>query len=233
MDKIAALREKLNFAPDRPDRLSEALTHRSFAVENNVAFDNQRLEFLGDAVLEIILTDHLFGRYPDLQEGDLTKIRSALVRESTLAEIAGKLELGSLLRIGKGEASCGGAGRASTLADLLEAVIGALYLNAGFEVTRKTVADLFASHCPDPVGLVTVINPKGALQEYSQKHFGRAPEYHVLAVTGPEHLPDFTVEARLANYTASGSGNSRKSAECDAARHLLEYLKKHSITGLQ
>ena len=226
--QMEALRRKLGFDPTRPDQLEEAFTHRSYAVENQLPYDNQRLEFLGDAVLEIILTDWIFSGYPDAAEGEMTQMRSALAQEATLAMLAQKLELGSLLRVGKGEVECGGDHRVSTLADLLESVIGALYLNAGFEVAKTIITELFRTHCSDPRSQLDFINPKGALQEYAQRLFSRTPDYQVLRVSGPEHLPDFEVEARLRNYTAIGVGHSRKAAETDAARILLDFLKKNS-----
>lgn len=226
MNELDAIRKKLCFDPKKEDRLLEAMTHRSFAVEKNIHFDNQRLEFLGDAVLEIILTDYLFSLYPDADEGIMTKMRSALARESTLAELAKKLSLGDALRVGHGEAESGGGNRVSTLADLFEAVIGALYLNAGFETAKKVITELFAADYPDPKELLDLINPKGALQEYTQRHWGQTPVYHVLQVSGPDHHPDFRVEASLKNYTAIGVGNSRKAAESEAAGILLDRFRE-------
>ncbi len=207
--------------------LREALTHRSYAVENGLDYDNQRLEFLGDAVLEIILTDHLYHRFPDADEGELTRMRSGLVRESALAALARKLELGSYLLTGKGEQEAGGAERDSTLADLFEAVLGAAYLETGYEKLRPLLIDLFDREFPDPRRMLVHINPKGALQELSQGRWGEQPEYRVLSVTGPEHLPTFEVEVRLHGHVALGRAAGRKSAESMAARELLEYFQHH------
>ncbi|MCQ2378776.1 MAG: ribonuclease III, partial [Victivallaceae bacterium] len=139
MANLGRLREKLGFRSETPAYLAEALTHRSYAVEHGTRCDNQRLEFLGDAVLEIVLSEYLFSLYPDAPEGELTKMRSALARESTLAQIAAEMELGSFLKVGRGEAESGGERRASTLADLFEAVLGALYLDAGFDAARRFI----------------------------------------------------------------------------------------------
>lgn len=136
---IEELKKRLGFAGPWSNRLAEAVTHRSYAVENNLGYDNQRLEFLGDAVLEIILTEYLFHLYPDAAEGEMTKIRSALVREPALARLARRFELGEYLLTGRGEHDSGGADRDSTLADLFEAVLGAFYLDAGFDATRQFV----------------------------------------------------------------------------------------------
>lgn len=223
------LKQRLGL-PDTPSvRLNEALTHRSYAVENALPYDNQRLEFLGDAVLEIALTEYLFHLYPDADEGTMTKIRSALVRESTLAKLARVLSLGDYLQTGRGEQEAGGSRRESTLADLFEAVLGAVYLDAGFDTARKFVTDLFAEHCPDPYSLLAGINPKGSLQEYSQKQWGATPEYTVLRMTGPEHQPHYEVEVSLHHYTAVGCAASRKNAESEAARHLYQYLIREGV----
>ncbi len=222
---IEKLKTLLDYPPEVGDKLREALTHRSYSVENNLSYDNQRLEFLGDAVLEIILTDHLYFRYPEADEGELTRMRSALVRESALALLARKLELGTFLMTGRGEQEAGGAERDSTLADLFEAVLGAAYLEIGFDKVRRFVITLFAENFPNPEELLLEINPKGALQELSQGRWGEQPEYQVVSVTGPEHQPTFEVEVKLRNYVARGRAAGRKAAESQAARQLLEFLK--------
>ncbi|MDR0932361.1 MAG: ribonuclease III [Victivallales bacterium] len=206
------------------NRLIEALTHRSYAVENALPYDNQRLEFLGDAVLEIALTDYLFNLYPDCDEGAMTKMRSALVREPALANLAKKLEFGEYLSVGHGEAEIGGAGRDSTLADLFEAIIGAFYLDAGFERVKRFIWDVYRSEYPDPRSLLGSINPKGLLQEYAQRRWGISPVYSILRTTGPAHLPIYEVEVSLHGFFAFGSAASRKSAESEAARQLYSYL---------
>ena len=200
------------------------MTHRSYAVENNLGYDNQRLEFLGDAVLEIILTEYLFHLYPDAAEGEMTKIRSALVREPALARLARRFELGEYLLTGRGEHDSGGADRDSTLADLFEAVLGAFYLDAGFDATRQFVTGLIRDEYPDPRSLLTSINPKGQLQEYSQRRWGLTPKYSILHTSGPEHLPVYEVEVRLSRYNAVGRAANRKAADGDAARQLYRYL---------
>ena len=204
--------------------LNEALTHRSYAVENNLNYDNQRLEFLGDAVLEIILSEYLFNLYPASPEGQLTQMRSALVCESALARLAQQCQLGTGLRIGRGEAECGGASRESTLADLFEAVTGALFLGAGFDVCRKIILEVFTRTYPDPRQMLIELNPKGKLQEYTQQHWGSTPVYKVFFQSGPQHAPYYEVEVQLRRYIAIGNGPNRKSAEGDAARKLYQFL---------
>ena len=221
---IEELKKRLGFAGPWSNRLAEAVTHRSYAVENNLGYDNQRLEFLGDAVLEIILTEYLFHLYTDAAEGEMTKIRSALVREPALARLARRFELGEYLLTGRGEHDSGGADRDSTLADLFEAVLGAFYLDAGFDATRQFVTGLIRDEYPDPRSLLTSINPKGQLQEYSQRRWGLTPKYSILHTSGPEHLPVYEVEVRLSRYNAVGRAANRKAAEGDAARQLYRYL---------
>jgi len=206
--------------------LLEAFTHRSFAVEHELDYDNQRLEFLGDAVLEIVQTEYLFNLYPESREGELTKLRSSLACEKSLAAIARHMGIGRFLRVGRGEAEVCGESRESTLADLFEAMLGALYLDMGFEWTRSFLLDILKEHVPDPYRLLNSINPKGQLQEFSQSRWGETPHYRTLQVTGPQHCPEYMVEAHLRCFVACGRGSSRKEAECRAARHLIEYLSR-------
>ena len=224
---IEELKNKLGADIPWSGRLEEALTHRSYAVENGLSYDNQRLEFLGDAVLEIALTEYLFCLYPECDEGAMTKMRSALVREGALAALARKLELGEYLLVGRGEQEAGGAGRDSTLADLFEAVLGALYLDGGFERARCFILEMFRAEYPDPRSLLSSINPKGLLQEYSQHRWGKPPIYSILRTTGPEHLPVYEVEVSLHGYVAFGRAASRKQAESAAAQNLYLYLTEH------
>ena len=179
--------------------LREALTHKSYATEFNLKYDNQRLEFLGDAVVQIVLTKHLFHRYPGLQEGDLTKIRSALVNQDTLAKFARSISLGSYLMLGRGETESHGCDRDSTLSDAFEAVCGAIYLDQGSALVTEFILKTLHTNCREPSDLLHSLNPKGLLQEYAQAHFGKAPEYKILGVSGPAHNPCYEVEV-LVNF---------------------------------
>jgi len=212
--------------PGTAPHLTEAFMHRSYAVEHGIDYDNQRLEFLGDAVLEIIQTEFLFRRCPDAPEGELTKLRSALACESALAEWARRLNLGEYLKVGRGEEDNGGATRSSTLADLFEAVLGAVYLDLGMESARAFVMPLLESSVGDPGELLLEINPKGQLQELTQRRCGKTPIYQVIGVFGPPHQPMFKVEARVGGWVAVGDGSSRKQAESRAAALLCRYLAK-------
>lgn len=222
--KIPVLCRKLSLPPEYAPLIREALTHRTYAVEHGLKYDNQRLEFLGDAVLEIILTEHLYFLYPELSEGDLTKVRSALSCESTLAEIARDLTLGEYLLIGNGEKECAGNRRESTLCDLFEAVLGAVYIGGNLEKARKFVLDILNVKYPDPAKLLISLNPKGQLQEFAQGKWKLVPSYRLFRSGGPKHCPFYEVEVTVSSFTAVGSGTSRKLAEIDAAGRLWLYL---------
>ena len=227
MNEIAELAKKLHLPGEAP-HLAEAFTHRSYAVEHGLGYDNQRLEFLGDAVLEIIQTEYLFRRCPEATEGQLTKLRSALACEGALAEWSRRLDLGTWLKVGRGEEDNGGAARRSTLADLFEAVLGAVYLDLGMEAARLFVLPLLESTLGDPDELLLELNPKGQLQELTQRIFGATPQYLVLGVSGPQHQPTFKVEARAGGRVTVGDGASRKQAESRAAARLYRYLSEFS-----
>ena len=228
MHSLKNIAVKFNIPADSKILL-EAFTHRSYAVEHNLSYDNQRLEFLGDSVLEIVLTEHLFKLYPTMTEGDMTKTRSALACESSLATLARKLNLGPCLRIGRGEQGAGGIERDSTLADLFEAFVGALYLENGFEPVRLFLLELINSNFPDPRRLLMELNPKGKLQEFSQQQWNEIPRYSVFRQSGPQHLPLYEVEVSLRRFTAMGSGRSRKQAEFDAAQILFQFLRRQGV----
>lgn len=228
MFDLKKIQQLLNTEPGKK-LLQEAFTHRSYAVEHNLSFDNQRLEFLGDAVVDAVLSEHLFNLYPDSPEGDLTKMRSALVCEAALASLAKVLNLGSLLRIGHGEVDSGGVERDSTLADLFEAVMGALYLGAGWETCRELLLELYTAKFPDPRQMLLQINPKGKLQELSQHYWNVTPAYRVFSQQGPQHDPFYEVEVFLKKWVAHGGGKNRKAAEFDAAKNLYQHLLKTGI----
>lgn len=224
-DDIEKLKDILNYRFNDRSLLKIALTHRSFAVETGLDYDNQRLEFLGDAVLEIILTEYLYLIYPKEDEGNMTKMRSALVREESLAQFSRKLSLGNFIYMGRGEMESGGNDRNSTLADLFEALLGAWYLDGGMAPVKRFVLDLIYEFFPDPAYLLKTINPKGHLQEYAQKQWGSTPVYTVLKTYGPEHNLTYEVEVKLDKYAVTGVAQSRKNAETAAAAALLKELK--------
>lgn len=208
-------------------RLTEALTHRSYAVENSLSYDNQRLEFLGDAVLEIVLTDYLFRLYPDCDEGAMTKIRSALVREPALARLARKLELGEYLLVGRGEKESGGAGAIRRWPISLRRCSERSTSMPDSRRSKNSSPGCSRRNTRTRRSLLHTINPKGLLQEYSQARWGQPPVYTVLRTTGPEHQPVYEVEVSLRGYVAFGRAASRKQAESSAAHVLYLYLTEH------
>ena len=172
--------------------LAEALTHPSISLERkNYPFDNQRLEFLGDSVIQVSVTEHLFRMFPDFGEGQLTKLRTRIVSRTALRNRAAKLDLGSYIMMGRGEESSGGRERASTLADVFESLVGAIYLDGGFDAARifilRQMEEVFTEIANQP----EEINPKGFLQEILQAIEPAAPEYHILSQSGPEHSKNF------------------------------------------
>ena len=203
--------------------LAEAMTHPSLAYESQRPhFDNQRLEFLGDAVLQLILTEDLFRMFPDFPEGKLTKLRSRLVSRRALARFAQTIDLGDYVLLGKGEEATGGRRRVSTLADAFEALMGAVYLDAGYEPCRELVLRLFQKEIEALAGSPEEKNPKGELQEALQAIEPEPPEYHILAEAGPDHRKVFT--ARVVwrgTELATGKGKSKKEAEARAAGEAL------------
>ncbi len=203
--------------------LAEAMTHPSLAYESQRPhFDNQRLEFLGDAVLQLILTEDLYRMFPDFPEGRLTKLRSRLVSRRALARFALQIDLGSYVLLGKGEEATGGRRRISTLADGFEALIGAVYLDIGYDGTRSLVLKLFQREIESLAGSPEERNPKGELQESLQAIHPQAPVYRMIGESGPDHRKVFQAEVSWRGLVlAAGKGKSKKEAEARAASEAL------------
>jgi len=200
-----------------PELLDRALTHRSYAYENGGLPTNERLEFLGDAVLGLIVTDTLFREYPDLPEGQLAKLRAAVVNMRALANVARGLQLGSFVRLGRGEEGTGGRDKSSILADTLEAVIGAVYSECGLDEADGLVHRLFDSVISRSAGLGAGLDWKTSLQELTAGGLLGVPEYHV-EESGPDHQKSFRASVRVGGRTyGSGTGRSKKEAEQQAA----------------
>ncbi|MFR9674565.1 ribonuclease III [Streptomyces sp. TR06-5] len=197
--------------------LVRAVTHRSYAYENGGLPTNERLEFLGDSVLGLVVTDTLYRTHPDLPEGQLAKLRAAVVNSRALADVARGLELGSFVRLGRGEEGTGGRDKASILADTLEAVIGAVYLDQGLEAASKLVHRLFDPLIEKSAGLGAGLDWKTSLQELTAAETLGVPEYAVTE-SGPDHEKTFTAAARVGGVTyGTGTGRSKKEAEQQAA----------------
>lgn len=223
---LEKLQRVLGIRFENSSLLEEALTHKSYADEHHIPYDNQRLELLGDAVVQIILTRYLFDRYPHLQEGDLTKIRSALANQDSLAALARIIQLGTYLRLGKGEIELNGQDRDSTICDAFESFIGALYLDRGLDAATKFLLEILERNCPDPSALLQDLNPKGALQELTQRTGAGTPSYKVVDVSGPDHNPVYSIELSIRGQSVCrASASSRKLAERAAARKALDILR--------
>ena len=225
---ISILMKQIGVAPTHSRLILEAMTHKSYSTEHGLSYDNQRFEFLGDAVMQIILTEYLFMRYPSEQEGKLTKMRSALARQSSFAKLAYALHLQDFIRMGKGEIASGGDTRISTLCDAFEALVGAIYMASGLSPVVEIVIPLLKKHFEDPAALLDDLNPKGMLQEYTQKYCkSERPEYVISMKKGPDHDCEYEIEVAVKEKVIGrGTGKSRKSAEMAAASNALKALKQ-------
>ncbi len=219
---IDALAARLGHAFADARLLAQALTHRSFGIPNN-----ERLEFVGDAVLNCVVGAYLYERYPALSEGELSRARAALVNGETLARLARDLDLGSALKLGEGERRSGGHARPSMLADALEALFGAVFLDAGYDAARAAVLSVYGATLETATSTVLRKDPKTRLQEWLQARRHAVPEYVVTAVAGEAHAQDFEVECRIAalDIHARGHGTSRRGAEQAAAEAALAVLE--------
>lgn len=221
----ATLEGHLGYRFTDPALLARALTHRSFSAEHN-----ERLEFLGDSVLGLVVADMLFRKLGHGAEGDLSRLRSQLVREESLHGLACGLGISQLLRLGEGEAHAGGRERPSILADALEAVLGAVYLDGGFAAAAQVVMHLYRGVDITPALAVAAKDPKTTLQEWLQARKAKLPDYEVVQVTGAAHAQTFEVSCRVATLagTTRGSGSTRRAAEQQAARAMLARLNENN-----
>ena len=203
----------------RPELLQQALTHRSFGAGNN-----ERLEFIGDAVLDCAISLTLFRRFPQMSEGELSRVRASLVRQDTLHRLAQRLELGRTLRLGEGELRNVGSGRTAILADALEALFGAIFVDGGFDAALESVERVYADELAgvDPAGMTK--DPKTRLQEWLQSRRLPVPEYAIVTVDGEAHQQTINVVCRIPalGIAASGSGANRRAAEQVAAAQAYE-----------
>jgi ribonuclease-3 len=220
---FAELERQLGHAFANPELARQALTHRSHGTPHN-----ERLEFLGDSLLNCAVASLLYERFPQLPEGDLSRLRAALVNQSSLSDVATALKLGELLRLGEGELKSGGFRRPSILADSVEALLGAVFLDAGFDAVRGVVARLLGERLERREDLPVAKDPKTALQELLQGRKLALPRYTVQRTEGEAHDQTFTVECRVEelDLAAVGRGATRRAAEQAAAVALLAMLEK-------
>lgn len=221
-DGLAALQTRLQHQFSNPALLGRAITHRSFSADHN-----ERLEFLGDGVLNLVVADFLYAQLSDLPEGDLSRIRANLVKQDTLHNLSVELGLPEVIRLGEGEVRSGGHKRPSILADALEAVIGAVYLDAGYTAAQALVQRLFKAVEINPQMDAIGKDAKTELQEWLQGRKMKLPLYRVVGTTGQAHKQTFDVECEIIelNLTERGIGNSRRAGEQSAATAMLQTLK--------
>lgn len=234
MKNINQLCEKLNYTFKNIELLEEALRHSSFVNENRELNlnDNERLEFLGDAVLDLAISHTLMGKFRDMKEGDLSKFRATIVNESGLHRVATGLDLGDFIFLGKGEELTNGREKLSILANAMESLIGAIYLDAGFEKTRAIIETLFSPLIDKIKSHKSNNDYKSMLQEHTQDLFKTLPEYILVAEEGMPHDKTFKVALKIkGNVVAEGTGKSKKEAEQKAAREAFYCLinKKENL----
>ncbi len=228
MPLLAELQQRLGYPFRDENLLRLALTHPSVAHEQNTPTPhNQRLEFLGDSVLGLVLTRELYERFPAADEGSLTKIRAKLVNASALSDHGRALNLGAHLLLSRGEENTGGRERASTLADAFESLLGAIFLDGGFEAAREFTMREFGAKFGEVGAMPGIDNPKGELQELLQAKSPTAPEYQLISTNGADHDRDFECAVLHAGVElARGRGKSKKAAESDAALAALKQLRE-------
>jgi ribonuclease-3 len=226
MTTLGELQERIGYRFHEAALLDLALTHPSSGAGPGTVRDNQRLEFLGDAVLQLVLTDELYRRFPAASEGPLTTARAHLVNRRTLAERGRALGVGDHLRLGRGEEASGGRQRASALADAYEAIMGAIYLDGGLETARMVILGQFQDVFGGLDVLPNLENPKGELQEWLQAESSASPEYRLESVTGPDHDRRFEcIVIHGGMELGRGTGKSKKDAESAAAVVALQRLR--------
>lgn len=229
-EKMKSCEQKIAYIFKNKQLLLSALKHRSYlAISNEERFmSNERMEFLGDAVLDLVTTEYLYAKYPTKSEGELSKMKSILVSRKVLARAAEKLDLGNFVLINYGEEKSGGRKRQSILANTFESVLGAIYLDAGYERAEQYVIDYMLNESRKYLNHISLQNYKSNLLEYAQSKGWGIPEYHILSEEGPDHEKEFTIGVSVAGkHISSGKGPSKKRAEQSAARIAIEHFKEN------
>ncbi len=223
--EIVELERKLGYSFKDKGLLKRALIHRSFAFEKETGENYEVLEFLGDAVIGLIVSEELINKYPDKSEGELSQIRAYLVSETVLSELARDIDLGKYLLLGRGERKTGGREKSSILCDVFESVFGAIYLDSNFETAKEVFKKNFLKRMWDILDrAVTYKDFKSFLQEVTQKEYKVIPDYILIKSEGPEHDKTFFVECRVKEIKTVGVGKSKKGAEQEAAKEMLKAL---------
>ncbi|MBI5399277.1 ribonuclease III [Candidatus Saganbacteria bacterium] len=226
--ELHELQKKLGVAFLHLPLLNQSLTHSSFGHEQKIS-DNERLEFLGDAVLKLVISDYLYHKFPDRAEGDLTKFRATVISDETLANIGRQLDIGAYILMSANEKRTGGVKRKSNLANAIEALIGAVYLDAGVNKSRDLILQFLIAEVEKVSQEGFIRDYKSALQELTQKHKWKLPHYHVLKETGPKHRRVFWMEVKINDQRyGMGRGRNKKEAEQRAAMHALSNLRQET-----
>jgi ribonuclease-3 len=230
--RMDAVEKAIGFPFRNRSLLLQALLHRSAVIERQRDGDpeitlpsNERLEFLGDAILSMLIAHYAFEQFPESDEGQLTEIRAALVRRSTLAILAESINLGTYLYMGRSERKSGGRGRNTVLAEGLEALVAAIFLDRGLDAAGEFVASMLRDRVSEFMNRAGTLNAKSRLQEFAQTHLKLIPAYSMVGSSGPAHDTRFSVAVTAGQYAAVGSGTSKRGAEQDAARTLLEEMQ--------
>jgi ribonuclease III len=229
INRLKELENILSYSFSSLPLLDKALTHRSYINENQDRDlkDNERLEFLGDAVLDLCISDVLMRAFPDYTEGQLSKIRASIVNEPTLAELSKTFRLGDFLLLGKGEEISGGRTKNSILSNTFEAVIAAIYLDSGYDKTLAFIKNLFMPYIEKWIHFPIYKDYKTFLQEFSQNRFKVVPKYQLIRESGPDHDKVFYIQLTIADLlTSTGVGKNKKEAEQQAARQAIEELQR-------
>lgn len=232
---IEEFQERIGVSFRQVDLLRQALTHRSYVNENigqdgEQVEDNERLEYLGDAILDFVTADMLYSSFPEMSEGEMTRLRAALVRTEALAQIADGYDLGQALLIGKGEANSGGRERVNNLCGGFEAVIGALYLDQGLQAVKNFILPRLTDLQEEVMDEAIHKDPRSQFQEWAQAEFSITPSFKVVSAIGPEHEKEFTVVVSLEKFkVAEGKGRSKRAAAQDAARVALEAIENDLV----
>jgi ribonuclease-3 len=218
----------INYEFKNKELLNEALTHSSYSYENKLSRNYERLEFLGDAVLQLIISEYLVFKYKEFDEGMLSKYRAYFVSEEFISELAKSIEIGKFIKLGKGELNSGGKDRPSILCDIFESIVAAIYIDGGYNEARRFTITIAADKIDEVITKNIFTDYKSELQKITQKIFEKLPEYIMKKESGPEHNKTFIVDLFINDqYYCSGEGKSKKKAEQDAARKALDLLNKN------
>ncbi len=228
MPPLLDIQQRIGYHFENRELLEQALTHKSFANENRLSVHNERLEFLGDAVLSLVITEHMMNACPASSEGDLSRLRAALVSEPALASIAREIGIGNYLLLGRGEEQTGGRDKDSLLADCLEALIASIYLDGGNIAAKEFVIHFFEELIHKTCVSRSTLDYKTEIQELCQEQLKQLPEYRIAAETGPDHFKQFTIDLVIkGEIYGRGIGKNKKEAEQKAAKEALDKLTRN------